>query len=280
MAMKKKTMAILLLLAAGWALVPAQRADAQAPLPSSSRYSLSINGQTYGPYGMDQLPQMVQQGTLTGETLVWKEGMAQWAAAGAVQELSPLFSVGGAPPIAPSAPAQPVPQQLRRRVEAPAQSAPAPAQPASRQPAPRQRAPAPAAPVEADAQDFSTGSRIGAAALNPLLGLGSSMMGDWLGGLVVTGLEGFAVGCIFWEMSLDKDDALYLAPGAMVFVAGGAAVLFGIIKPLFYHRPPATKKAAALMNGMDIAIVQAAGTPRPMGMNAAPGVRLSYRFQF
>jgi hypothetical protein len=106
------------------------------------------------------------------------------------------------------------------------------------------------------------------------------MMGDWLGGLVITGVEGFAIGCIFWELSLDKDDGAYLVPGTMVFVLGGAAVLFGIIKPLFYHRPPSTKKAAALMKGMDIEIVQAADTPHPMGMNAAPGVRLSYRFQF
>jgi hypothetical protein len=66
----------------------------------------------------------------------------------------------------------------------------------------------------------------------------------------------------------------------MVFAAGGAAVLFGIIKPLLYHRQPATKKAAALMKGMDIAIVQTADTPHPMGMNAAPGIRLSYSFQF
>jgi hypothetical protein len=229
----------------------------------ASRYFLSVNGQNYGPYEMDQLRQMVQQGTLTRETLVWKEGMAQWTAAGTVQELAPLFSAGSA-----SAPAEPAPQRPRLRVEAPAQPAPAPAQPAP--------VPAPAAA----AQDFSTGRRIGAAALNPLLGLGSYTMGDWLGGLVVTGLEGFAIGCIFWELSLDKDDDLYLVPGTLVFVAGGAAVLFGIIKPLFYHRPPSTKKVAALMNGMDIAIVQGADTLHPMGMNAAPGVRLSYSFQF
>jgi hypothetical protein len=105
-------------------------------------------------------------------------------------------------------------------------------------------------------------------------------MGDWLGGLVITGVEGFAIGCIFWELSLDKGDSTYLAPGTMAFVAGGAAVLFGIIKPLLYHRPPATKKAAALMKGMNIAIIEAADTPHTMGMKAAPGVRLSYSFQF
>jgi hypothetical protein len=105
-------------------------------------------------------------------------------------------------------------------------------------------------------------------------------MGDWLGGLVITVTEGLAIGSIVWELSLDKEDKEYLVPGTMVFVAGGAAVLFGIIRPLLYHRSPATKKAAALMNGIDIAIVQAADTPHTMGIKAAPGVRLSYSFQF
>jgi hypothetical protein len=70
------------------------------PLPASSQYSVVIRGQGQGPYEMDQLRQMVQQGTLTRETLVWKEGMAQWAAAGTIQELAALF-VGLPPPLPP-----------------------------------------------------------------------------------------------------------------------------------------------------------------------------------
>ncbi|MDR1900767.1 MAG: DUF4339 domain-containing protein [Treponema sp.] len=70
----------------------------------SSRYSIAINGQSQGPYEPAVLRQMVQQGTLTRETLVWKEGMAQWAAAGTVQELASLFA---APPPLPPPPLPP-----------------------------------------------------------------------------------------------------------------------------------------------------------------------------
>ena len=89
---------------------------------------------------------------------------------------------------------------------------------------------------------------------------------------------------VFWELSLTKDDEAYLAPGTMAFVAGGAAVLFGIIRPIFYHRKPglrpSAQKTAALMDGLDIKLVQTALTPQSAGAKAAPGVRVSYRFQF
>jgi hypothetical protein len=74
------------------------------PLSLSSQYNVVINGQNYGPYEMDQLKQMVQQGSLTRETLVWKEGMAQWAAAGTVQELLTLFGTNNPPPLPPPPP--------------------------------------------------------------------------------------------------------------------------------------------------------------------------------
>jgi hypothetical protein len=40
---------------------------------------------------MNELLQMAQEGRLTKETLVWKEGMRQWEAAGNIQELVTLF---------------------------------------------------------------------------------------------------------------------------------------------------------------------------------------------
>lgn len=54
-------------------------------------YMLSVNGQQAGPYNWAQLQQLVQQGQLTQQTYVWKQGMAEWALAGQVQELMPLF---------------------------------------------------------------------------------------------------------------------------------------------------------------------------------------------
>ena len=73
---------------------------AAPPLPSASRYTVAINGQQQGPYDMTQLQQLVQGGTLTRETLVWTEGMAQWAEAGTLQELMGLFT-SVPPPLPP-----------------------------------------------------------------------------------------------------------------------------------------------------------------------------------
>jgi hypothetical protein len=62
------------------------------PLPGNIPYFVAVNGQQQGPYVMQVLQQMVQQGTLTRETLVWKQGMANWTKAGEVEDLGLLFS--------------------------------------------------------------------------------------------------------------------------------------------------------------------------------------------
>jgi membrane protease subunit (stomatin/prohibitin family) len=69
------------------------------PPPPHVQYSVAINGQTMGPFNMQQLQQMVQNGQLTSSTYVWKQGMAGWEAAGGVIELSSLF--GSMPPPPP-----------------------------------------------------------------------------------------------------------------------------------------------------------------------------------
>lgn len=63
-------------------------------------YMVGINGQQMGPYNWTQLQQLVQQGQLTHQTYVWKQGMPQWQFAGEVQELTPLFQ-GSAPEMPP-----------------------------------------------------------------------------------------------------------------------------------------------------------------------------------
>jgi hypothetical protein len=63
-------------------------------------YMVGVNGQQYGPYNWGQLQQMVQQGQLTHQTYVWKQGMPQWQMAGEVMELTPLFQ-GDAPQMPP-----------------------------------------------------------------------------------------------------------------------------------------------------------------------------------
>jgi membrane protease subunit (stomatin/prohibitin family) len=72
------------------------------PPPPQIQYNVSVNGQNSGPYNTQQLMQMVQNGQLTPNTHVWKQGMAGWELAGNVQELSGLFGSVPPPPPPPS----------------------------------------------------------------------------------------------------------------------------------------------------------------------------------
>jgi membrane protease subunit (stomatin/prohibitin family) len=71
------------------------------PPPPTIAYSVSVNGQTAGPFNLQQLQQMVQNGQLTQNTHVWKQGMAGWEIASNVQELSNLFGAVPPPPPPP-----------------------------------------------------------------------------------------------------------------------------------------------------------------------------------
>jgi len=73
------------------------------PPPPTISYSVSVNGQTAGPFNLEQLQQMVQNGQLTENTHVWKQGMAAWEIAANVQELVNLFGAVPPPPPPPIA---------------------------------------------------------------------------------------------------------------------------------------------------------------------------------
>lgn len=77
------------------------------PMPGAENvaYLVSVNGQQFGPYNMQQLQQLVQNGQLTAQTYVWKQGMPNWEFAGNVQELANLF--GAVPPPMPPTPPMP-----------------------------------------------------------------------------------------------------------------------------------------------------------------------------
>ena len=66
-------------------------------VPPTIAYHVAINGQAAGPFEMAALQQMAANGQLTTSSLVWKNGMPQWANAGSVAELQGLFP--SAPPI-------------------------------------------------------------------------------------------------------------------------------------------------------------------------------------
>ena len=77
------------------------------PPPPSVQYNISVNGQQSGPFGWEQLKQMVESGQITKDTHVWKQGMAGWELASNVEELASLFGAIPPPPPPPSPPPAP-----------------------------------------------------------------------------------------------------------------------------------------------------------------------------
>lgn len=72
------------------------------PVPTVA-YHVVVNGQAAGPFDLSTLSQMVQAGTLSKASFVWKAGMANWTQAGEIVHLQGLFGNSGEiPPELPS----------------------------------------------------------------------------------------------------------------------------------------------------------------------------------
>ncbi|MDR1470765.1 MAG: DUF4339 domain-containing protein [Spirochaetaceae bacterium] len=78
---------------------PAPEVPGQSQSGQAVAYSVSVNGVPAGPFSIAVLKTMAQKGELTRNSLVWKEGMPQWAEAGTIKELEPVF--GAVPPPLP-----------------------------------------------------------------------------------------------------------------------------------------------------------------------------------
>lgn len=70
---------------------PAQSVAVPPPVPVTV-YHVAVNGQATGPYDISTLQQMAVSGQITADSLVWKNGMAEWTKAGAVDKLKVLFA--------------------------------------------------------------------------------------------------------------------------------------------------------------------------------------------
>lgn len=77
-----------------------QKSGSPPPPPGSSIYVL-INNKQEGPFNLDHIKSLIQNGQITKETLVWKEGMAQWEEAAKMTELDQLFNSPTPPPPPP-----------------------------------------------------------------------------------------------------------------------------------------------------------------------------------
>ena len=62
------------------------------PLPGATLFFVAVNGQQNGPFDLSTLGQMARTGSLTRESYIWKQGMTDWSAAGAVPELASVFT--------------------------------------------------------------------------------------------------------------------------------------------------------------------------------------------
>jgi uncharacterized protein (TIGR00266 family) len=63
-------------------------------------WHIAVNGQAQGPYPEDEVKNMLNSGRITPDTMVWKEGMADWVAASSVPELR-QGAAPGVPPVQP-----------------------------------------------------------------------------------------------------------------------------------------------------------------------------------
>lgn len=88
----------------------AAAAAAPPPLPGHVVFHVDMgNGQSGGPFSLQQVQAGIANGQVGPATLVWSQGMAAWAPANTVPALQPLFAApppmpGAAPPPPPSAP--------------------------------------------------------------------------------------------------------------------------------------------------------------------------------
>jgi membrane protease subunit (stomatin/prohibitin family) len=79
-----------------------QAASVPPPIPGAATYFLAVGGQRTGPFELQALTAQVAAGTLTSQTLVWTQGMAQWTPAGQVPALAQVFA-SIPPPLPPNA---------------------------------------------------------------------------------------------------------------------------------------------------------------------------------
>lgn len=77
------------------------------PLPQQLTYFVYVNGQQIGGLTPQMIQQLIMQGSINRDTLVWTQGMANWMAASQVLALAGLFQT---PPPMPTPPIPPTQQ--------------------------------------------------------------------------------------------------------------------------------------------------------------------------
>ncbi len=68
------------------------------PPLAGAMFHVNVNGASQGPYTVAQVASGVTSGTVSAQTMVWTQGMAQWMPAGQVPQLAQLFAAAMPPP--------------------------------------------------------------------------------------------------------------------------------------------------------------------------------------
>jgi TolB-like protein len=115
-----------------------------------------------------------------------------------------------------------------------------------------------------DSGSFPLGTRIGAGFLNLLAGAGSYSMGDWKGGLTLTGGYAIAAGLILWDIfGFSSSDDLAGIPGTVGFGIAGITALYGFIRPFIYEKPASN----SILNGIDLLILPGKAGVKALGLS-------------
>ena len=89
--------------AGGQAMPGAPPPPPPAPGFAAPRWSLTVDGKTYGPYSDDAVKGMVASGQVASGTLAWKPGAAGWAPLSTFEEFASAGGSAQAPPPPPPA---------------------------------------------------------------------------------------------------------------------------------------------------------------------------------
>ena len=92
---------------AGFGVAAASPAAVSPPPIPVVKYYVAIDGAAAGPFDKAALRTMVAGGSLAADSLVWKEGMANWDEAGAVNDLASVLASASGAAVPPPIPPQP-----------------------------------------------------------------------------------------------------------------------------------------------------------------------------
>lgn len=71
---------------------PQQTGATPPPMPQETQYHVGIGGEQKGPFTVAVLAQMAGKGEISGDSLVWKQGMSGWEKAAQQDDLAAIFS--------------------------------------------------------------------------------------------------------------------------------------------------------------------------------------------